>query len=177
MNRWRPGLRVIVVVLSTALPVGCSRSSPQAAAEGAKSAATAAAGGLGTADPCALVSQRDVAAAVGNAVEKGQNQGGGTCKWDTPNTEDVSVLLIVHGKGDTSEPYLCGALRKNGGNERMEGLDVATWKFSTMGIFNSGDFEGCGPKGYLTLQLSGKRDDAQLKKATFAIAGEILKHQ
>lgn len=176
MERWHLGLSLSVLVVLAALPTGCSRSTARETTEGAKPAAAAGATS-DSAGSCALVSQSDVAAAVGNAVEKGEQQGSATCKWDTANPEDVSVLLIVHRKGDTSEPYLCGDLRKKGGNERIEGLDVATWNFTTMGIFNSGNFDGCGPKGYLTLQLSGKRDEAQLKKATFAIAGDVLKHQ
>jgi hypothetical protein len=34
---------------------------------------------------------------------------------------------------------------------------------------NSGEFEGCGPNGYLSLQLNGERDGATLKKATLAL--------
>lgn len=100
----------------------------------------------------------------------------GDCSWNTENPDDVSVLLIVQRKGSIREPYLCEDLRKSGGSgERVEGLDVASWKFSsTTGLFNSGEFEACGPKGFLSLQLNGKRDEATLKQATLAIVRQVL---
>ena len=85
------------------------------------------------------------------------------------------MLLIVHRKGETREPYLCDDLRKSGGNERIEGLEVATWKFSnTVELFNSGEFEACGPKGFLSLQLNGERDEAKIKQATLTIVHHVL---
>ena len=106
----------------------------------------------------------------------GQFVGAGSCSWDTEKRGDVSVLLIVHQKGSIREPILCEELRKGGGGERVEGLDVATWKVSsTLGLFNSGEFEACGPKGFLSLQLNGERDEATLKKATLALVQLVLR--
>lgn len=39
---------------------------------------------------------------------------------------------------------------------------------------NSGDLEVCGPNGYLTLTLNGKRDKAALKAAATNLAQKIL---
>jgi hypothetical protein len=166
-------LRLLAALVSLAAATGCSGTSARdpSRAKGMDSVGRASSTG---GSPCALISQSEVSAIVGNPVDKGEDQGGSTCKWDTPNPQDVSVLLIVHPKGDTSEPYLCLGLQDRGGEERLDGLDVASWKFSELGVFNSGDFEGCGPKGYLSLQLSGKREATQLKEAAFALAREVL---
>jgi hypothetical protein len=165
-------LRVVAIVLMIAAPIGCSRTAPPDARQTGQGADVAA---PASTDPCALISQSDLAAAVGNPVIKGEHQGAGTCKWATENRADISVLLIVHRKGETREPYLCDDLRKRGGNERIEGLEVATWKFeNTLGLFNSGEFEGCGPKGFLSLQLNGEKDEAKVKQATLAIVRHVL---
>jgi hypothetical protein len=166
-------LGVVVVGSLTATLVGCSRAeSPRSEERATSSAASATSGSV---DPCALMSQGDVAAAVGNPVAEGQHQGAGTCKWESVNRDDVGVLLIAHRKGEIREPYLCEPLLKDGGNERVEGLEVAKWDFSnTMGFFNTGEFEGCGPKGYISLQLNGRRDEARLKQATLAIVKQVL---
>lgn len=87
----------------------------------------------------------------------------------------ISALLIISHKGPMREPYLCDGLRKAGGNERVEGFDVATWKFSNaMAFFNTGDFEGCGPKGFVSLTLNGQGDEARLKQATLAIVRRVV---
>ncbi len=167
----------MALVVSTAAAIGCSQSTPRQASQSATAAAVKTATS-NSVDRCALISQGEVAAAVGNAVEKGEPQIGGACKWSAATSEDVDVLLIAHAKGNTFETSLCEGVRKNGGNEKVEGLDVATWKFSKIvGPINSGELEGCGPKGFLSLQLNGKRDEAPLKKATLIIADRVLKQQ
>ncbi len=171
------GWRVVGLVLLTATAIGCSGSARQEAPGGGKAAAATAATSNSD-DRCALISQSEVAAAVGNAVAKGEQEMGGGCKWAAATTEDVDVLLIAHRKGNTFEPSLCREVRKTAGNEKVEGLEVANWKFSRIvGPINSGELEGCGPKGYLSLVLNGKRDEAQLKKATLVIADRVLKQQ
>ncbi len=177
MNDYYSGVTVVGLVLLTTTAIGCSGSAPQGAAGGVKAAAAASAT-ANSDDRCALISQSDVAAAVGNAVSKGEQEMGGGCKWSAATVEDVDVLLIAHRKGNTFEPSLCKEVRNKAGNEKVEGLEVATWKFSHLvGPINSGELEGCGPRGYLSLTLNGKRDEAQLKKATLVIADRVLKQQ
>jgi hypothetical protein len=171
------GLRTSLLgclTLAVTATLGCSRSSdtPQTAG--------AAAGGQTQSqtpvDTCAILSQDQIAGAVGNAVLAGQAAGAGSCSWSTEKRGDVTVLLIVHQKGSIREPILCEDVRKRGGSERVEGLDVATWKVSsTLGLFNSGEFEACGPKGFLSLQLNAERDEATLKKATLALVQLVLR--
>lgn len=165
-----------VLALVLALAPACSRSAPpqanQAASQSAQPATQPAAS---DAPACDLISQSEVAAAVGNPVLKGVQDGTSTCKWDTEKKEETSALLIISRKGSTREPYLCDGLRKQGGNEQVEGLDVATWKFSNaMRFFNSGDFEGCGPKGFVSLSLNGQPGEPELKKATLAIVRQVV---
>ena len=161
-----------VLALVLALAPACSRSAPPKANEPLKESAQPAAS---DAPACDLISQSEVAAAVGNPVLKGVQDGTSTCKWDTEKKEETSALLIISRKGSTREPYLCDGLRKQGGNEQVEGLDVATWKFSNaMRFFNSGDFEGCGPKGFVSLSLNGQPGEPELKKATLAIVRQVV---
>ncbi len=157
----------------TAAMLGCSSSEAPQTAGGA----TGGPASMSTpADTCAILSQEQIAGAVGNAVLAGQVAGAGSCSWDTEKRGDVSVLLIFHRKGSIREPILCEELRKNGGGERVEGFDIATWKVSsTLGLFNSGEFQACGPKGFLSLQLNGERDEATLKKAALALVQLVLR--
>jgi hypothetical protein len=163
-------------LLLVAVAIGCSGSdAPKQTTDTAQSTSAAPSGGS-TADTCGLVSQSEVTGAVGNPVLKGRPfTGSADCQWETEKPESVSVLLIVHKKGSLREPILCEELRKGSGSgERVEGLDVATWKFSnTLGLFNSGEFQACGPKAFLSLQLNGKRDEASLKQATLAIVRQV----
>jgi hypothetical protein len=157
----------------TAATLGCSSSEAPQTAGGATGGPASSAPPAST---CEILSQDQIASAVGNAVLAGQSVGAGSCSWDTEKRGDVSVLLIVHRKGSIREPILCDELRKGGGGERVEGLDVAKWKFgSALGLFNSGEFEACGPKGFLSLQLNAERDEATLKKATLALVQLVLR--
>lgn len=169
----RTSLLGCAILAFTAATAGCSSSDT---AETAGSAAGGAASSSTPAETCALLSLDQIAAAVSNAVLAGQAVGAGSCSWDTEKPSDVSVLVIVHRKGSIREPILCEELRKDGGGEKVEGLDVANWKFSnTLGLFNSGEFEACGPKGFLSLQLNGERDEVTLKKATLALVQLVLR--
>ena len=128
------------------------------------------------ADSCSLLTENEIAEAVGNAVDKGQVQGNADiCKWGTEDPSKVDVLLIVREKGGIHEPVLCADVRSNTTDEHLPGLgEVAVWKFSRQPFFNSGDLEVCGPKGYLTMTLNGKRDEAALKAAATNLAQKIL---
>ena len=165
-----PGCVILAVMAAT---LACSRSETPQTGGGATSSPASSSR---PADTCAILSQDQIAGAVGNAVLAGQPAGAGSCSWGTEKRGDVSVLLIVHQKGSIREPILCEDLRKSGGTERVEGLDAATWKVSsTLGLFNSGEFEACSPKGFLSLQLNGERDEATLKKATLALVQLVLR--
>ena len=190
MNRWctfmcRKALIVTMkrtVYLTCALfcvagQLGCGgpgKSTPESAAAPPGATATTSSG---TVETCALLTEADIAEAVGNPVKKGQPfSGSSDCKWDTDTQGDVTVLLIVYRTGSIREQALCPELRKQGKAAGFENVaDGSTWKFeSVAGLFNSGEFEACGPKGFISLQLNGKRDEATLRQATTALVGKIL---
>lgn len=132
-------------------------------------------------DPCAVLSQSEVADAVGNPVLPGERQPGpAVCNWDTPERGQITVLLIWQPPGSLREPILCGEMRAGrevgGGGERLEGVaEVALWRFGTVfGLFNSGELETCGPKGYISLQLNGERDEATIKEAALRILQMVV---
>lgn len=127
---------------------------------------------------CALLTENEVAEAVGNPVQKGVNPdiGAPDCKWDVDTQGDIAVLLIVYRPGSIQEQSLCPDIRKSGKAPGFEGVaDASTWEFaSVIGLFNSGLLQSCGPKGYISTQLNAKRDEARLKQATVALMGKIL---
>jgi hypothetical protein len=98
------------------------------------------------------------------------------CQWDTENPDHVSVLLTVRPKGSVREETLCSDLRQSGGEgERLSGLgDVAVWKFSSGSLFNSGDLEACGPRGFVSISLNGKADEPKLKEAALVLVGQVM---
>ena len=168
---------VFAALLSSAVVLGCGGSNANPPA-----GATAKSGSSGPAstapvESCTLLSQAEIAELTGNPVEKGQPFAGPeVCKWAAePNR--TSVLLTVRLAGSEREKVLCSELRKGGGEgERVEGVgDVAIWKFSsTMGLFNSGELETCGTKGYLNVSLNGKPAESQLKQTSIAIVRKVL---
>lgn len=131
-----------------------------------------------TADTCAAIPQSEIEQAVGNAVLPGQPYAGPeVCQWDTENPDQVSVLLTIRAKGSIREETLCAGLRQSGGEgEPVSGLgEVAFWKFSAVGtMFNSGDLEACGPRGFVSISLNGKADEPKLKEAAVALVGKVI---
>ena len=165
----RPTLALGAIVFVAACGGGSNAS--QANASSGSGAAAA-----GPVDACALLKEEEVSQIVGNAVGKGEHFAGSeVCKWnaEAPNT---TVLLTVRPAGSIRERALCPDLGKSGEGQRLDGIaDVAIWKFSnTIGLFNSGDLEACGKKGYVSLSLNGRQDEAKLKEATTAIARKVL---
>jgi hypothetical protein len=145
---------------------------------GSGSAASAAQTAKAPSNWCGLLTEREVAEAVGNPVRKGFNPdiAAPDCKWEVDIQDDISVLLIVYRPGSIHEQGLCPDIRKSGKASGFEGIgDASTWEFSNVaGLFNSGLLQSCGPTGYISTQLNGKRDEARLKQATVALMGKIL---
>jgi hypothetical protein len=67
-------------------------------------------------------------------------------------------------------------LRKSSEARRIDGIgDAAVWKFSnTMGLFNSGELETCGDKGYIAVSVDGKGDEPKLRTAAESILRKVL---
>ena len=163
----------LVLALSLACGGGGGESTPPAEEPAAAKPAEET-----TADTCAAIPQSEIEQAVGNAVLPGQPYAGPeVCQWDTESPDQVSVLLTIRAKGSLREETLCAGLRESGGDgEPISGLgDVAFWKFSAVGtMFNSGDLEACGPRGFVSISLNGKADEAKLKGAAVALAGKVI---
>ena len=175
---WMPACAVASAVLAGACGGSSGGDATKGAVERAAPASTTASTSAATSDPCALLSAGEIAQQVKNPVQAGTPQmGSGVCKWDTENPDLVSVLLQAHPRGSMREQVLCPDLRKAAA--AADGLDgvgeAATWKFSRMGtMFNSGDLEACGPRGFVSLSLNGKQDEAALKAAATALATLVL---
>jgi hypothetical protein len=168
----------LLAFLATAVAFACGGSGgreppPPAAAE----TAAAEPASQATVDACAALSQSEIEQAVGNPVLPGEPESGSeTCDWGTENPDHVSVLLIVRPKGGIREETLCADLRQSKEGERLSGLgEVAVWKFSAMGtMFNSGDLEACGPRGFVSISLNGKADEAKLKEAGLTLVRKVM---
>jgi len=170
---------IVMLPLAAACGASAQPGSPSASSGGSPQAqATTAPGQQGsrTIDACTLLSQAEIAAIVGNPVNAGEQYAGPeVCRWDTEKPEEVSVLLTVRAPGSVREQVLCADLRGDKGSAApLSGLgDVAYWQFSSVvSIFNSGDLETCGPKGFLS--LNGQRGEPALKEATLTIARKVL---
>ncbi len=159
--------------LGAVLSLACGGSHPQESSAPAEESAASDTSG----DACAALSQSEIEKTVGNPVLAGAPFAGPeVCKWETENPDHVNVLLTVRPKGSTREEILCAGLRQSGGQgESLSGLgDVAFWKFSAVGtMFNSGDLEACGPRGFVSISLNGKADEAKLKQAAVALVGKV----
>ena len=136
-----------------------------------------AAPGSAAADACALLTEQQIGDIIGSPVVKGRNETGPTtCKWDPQNAGEVDVLLITGAPGSDREKYICPGLRKTAtADPEFAGIgETVTWKFSAVAsLFNSGDLELCGRKGYISLSLNGKRDEPALKQAAISLARTI----
>ena len=168
----RPSAAIDAIAISIG---ACGGSAPEGS--GAKSGSAPATGSASASEACKLLSQAEIADAVGNPVNPGQPFAGPeVCKWDTDQPGHVTVLLTVRPKGSMREQVLCRDFGKEEGATPVAGVGtVATWKFSSMGtLFNSGDLESCGAGGFLSLSLNGKRDEDSLKRAAVGIAQKVF---
>jgi hypothetical protein len=166
-----------VVALVATLACACGGSGGSESAPAGEESEAAEPTSDTTADACAALSETEIAASVGNPVLKGAPYAGPeVCKWDTENPDHVSVLLTVRLKGSIREEALCSDLRKPGGEgERLTGPgELAVWKFSGSSLFNSGDLDACGPKGFVSISLNGKADEAKLKEAALTLVGKVM---
>jgi hypothetical protein len=173
--RRKVGSWILCVV--AALACACGGSGGRESAPAGEKSAAAEPTRDTTADACAALSESEIAVSVGNPVLKGAPYAGPeVCKWDTENPDHVSVLLTVRLKGSIREEALCSDLRQSGGEgERLEDPgDLAVWKFSPSSLFNSGDLEACGPKGFVSISLNGKADEAKLKEAALTLVGKVM---
>ena len=168
------GRMLFALVLSAAIATGCGSNAGPPAQESNGATAKALTGPL---DACKVISQDELSALVGNPLATGEHFAGSeVCKWDA-EPGHTNVLLTVRPAGSLREQSLCPELKKSTDGQRVDGLaDVAIWKFSnTMGLFNTGDLETCGSKGYISLSVSGKLDEAPLKQQTVSIFQAVLK--
>lgn len=172
----RASARVAVTVIIMGFTAACggSSSGPDEPAAGQQAAPASQSR---TADACRLLSPAEIAAAVGNAVNAGQPEAGPeVCDWDTDKPDDVSVLLTVRLKDSDRERVLCEDVRKAASaGTGFPGIgEAATWKFTSMGFFNSGDLEICDSRGFVGLSLNGKADADRLQAAAVTLARTVL---
>ncbi len=129
-------------------------------------------------ESCVLLSEDEIASIVGNAVSKGRPFADvEVCKWDTEDPANVDVLLTVRAAGSVRAQTLCSDVKTAASNtQQIAGLgDIAVWKFSSEGsLLNSGDLEVCGPIGYISFTLQGKRGEPALKAAAVSLAKRVI---
>jgi hypothetical protein len=122
---------------------------------------------------------QEAAGIVGNPVLEGQPYAGPeVCRWDTEDTDHVSLLLTVRLGGSSRAQVLCENLSRmiDSGGEPVNGLgDQAVFKFSGVaGMFDSGDLEACSPEGFVSVSLNGKKDEAAMKEAAIALTRMVF---
>ena len=178
LKKNQPFLIAMVIGVAITMEFTSSCGGRSGEQPGVNSGGQVAARESGSAEACSLLTVKEIVDVVGNPVSEGKPFAGPeVCKWRTEDPTNVDVLLTVRAAGSIREQTLCADLRKAGSNaQRVDSLgDVSVWKFSREGpMFNSGDLEVCGPKGYLNLTLQGKRDEPTLKSATTVLAQKVL---
>lgn len=177
-ERNQPFLIAIVIGVALTMEFTSSCGGRSVQQQGVNSVGEVAANESRSIDACSLLTAKEIVDVVGNAVAEGRPFAGPeVCKWGTEDPTNVDVLLTVRAAGSIREQTLCADLRKPSNNaQRVDSLgDVSVWKFSREGpMFNSGDLEVCGQKGYLNLTLQGKRDEPTLKSAATLLAQKVL---
>ena len=168
----------LTALLTAALHAGCSSPEPAAtgAAGGSGAPSTSSSPTATPRDACSLLTQEEIAAAVGNPVQPGRVEGSSSvCDWDA-QPDQTDVLLMVYLKGTIREQALCPDLRKAAAaGKGYAGIgEAATWKFTKSTFFNSGDLELCDAKGFVSLSVNGKGDAATLEAAAVALARKVL---
>jgi hypothetical protein len=151
---------------------GEQAGAPEAEAPAAETAREAA-----PSDACKALSRSDIEQAVGNPVLEGEHEASSeVCDWETEDPDDTGVMLVLRPKGGIHEQTLCADLPNSTEGERIPGLgDVAVWKFSAMGsLFNSGDLEACGARGFVSISINGNGDEAKLKEAATTLVRKVL---
>lgn len=174
-------LKTNATILTVLLLLGlasCGDSSDSGHSTMEEEVAGGAATVTGAVDTCALLSAADIADIVGNPVLDGQPYAGPeVCRWDTDDTDHVNVLLTVRLSGSSRAQVLCGDLNNViDSGEPVSGLgDKAVFKFSGVaGMFDSGDLAACGAKGFVSVSLNGKKDEAAMKKAAMELTRMVF---
>jgi hypothetical protein len=125
------------------------------------------------ANACGLLSDAEIAQALGSPVPAGAEFAGPeVCRWSNDEPPITTVLLIVRPAGSLREQVLCGDLRQGvGEGEPVEGVaEVALWHFeNVISLFNSGELQTCGAQGYISVTVSMERDEATLKQAALTL--------
>ncbi len=162
--------RLMLIACLAAAGCGGSSDSPPAASGGP---AAAPAAGSRNVDACRLLTQEEIAAALGNTVTAGRPEAGlEVCDWDSESPTDADLLLMVRPKGSQREQVLCADVRNAAAaGKGLAGIgEAATWKFSSMGMFNSGELEVCDARAYWSLSVNGKGDSDTLQRAALTLA-------
>ena len=169
------GASGLAVLLSIAL-YGCGGSNDNGQSAGQEAARVATA--TDTVDACALFSLSEIADVVGNPVLEGRVYAGPeVCQWNTEDPDHVSLLLTAYIAGSVHTNVLCEDLSALiDGGEPVIGLgDKATFKYSGVsGIFDSGDLAACGEKGFVSVSLNGRKDEAAMKEAAIALTRTVF---
>jgi hypothetical protein len=97
------------------------------------------------------------------------------CRWSKDEPPITSLLVTVRPAGSLREQVLCGDLGQGSARgNASKAWPTSPWRFSNViGLFNSGELETCGPRGYISLTLNGERDEATLKEATLTLFGKV----
>lgn len=150
-------------------PIGTTPSAQQTV--GSSPTAPASAGGRAD-DPCSLLSQSQVEAAVGNPVQAGTADVGPSCHWEHGAASGTSVGLAM----DPMTPTEC-ANAKRTGDVDVEGLGVQAW-WHFVEPAATGSVVAC-PSGYMAqVTLVGAigqpADEAQLRAAAESLMKTAL---
>lgn len=174
------GLRcATVLVLACLLGVACGSQGdgeaelsgrfPQASAPKVSTPVTPAPGGGGGLGkhPCELLSQGDIAAAMGNPVRAGTTAGK-ACFWGTQVDRGTSATVTVNvpaaGKATEECTMQRNALGKDARQDPVNDLGTsAIWSWQQVAILLQGTLVACWSDAVVVVMLTGEREQAALR--------------
>ena len=117
---------------------------------------------------CSVLTQDEVAATLGNAVRPGTGDGK-FCQWSLSVDKGTSANLTLN------KPDQCDVIRnslpKEAKTEQVGGVgSSAVWNWQQVSILLQGNFVVCWSDAVVWINISGERDQGELRNVAAALA-------
>lgn len=179
------GLARIAVVVGTAALLTACGSDKKAATTTTSTSAGDVAGAASTnatvplpKPACELLSQDDVAKALGNAVKPAVPAEASNCTWGTNVDGGSSLDLTVVKPSAQGATQACADQRKTlprgVAKDQVSGVgDSAVWVFEELTTIKQGHLLACWKDGVVVVLITGEHDGAALQTTAKAVAEEV----
>jgi hypothetical protein len=126
---------------------------------------------------CQILSASDVAGVLGNAVREGTGEGK-FCFWGTQvdkgTSADVTVGIPARGRGEQACAVQKASLPKSATQEGVSGVgSSAVWAWQPVAILVQGRLVACWPEAVVSVQVTGERDQGELRQQAVGLAQAV----